>query len=139
MLQLNLTSSVVLAHAATPFLRECCGNIVFITCASVEAPYRFHLPYVVSKAGLFQAMRALALELAPAIRVNAVAPGTVLPPVDFDTNTLERLRCAIPLGRFGKVEDIAQAVRFLAEADFVTGQQLVVDGGRSISLAAADG
>jgi pteridine reductase len=139
MLQLNLTSTVALAQSAAPNLRERCGNIVFITCASVEAPYRHHLPYVVSKAGVYQAMRAMALELAPLVRVNAVAPGTVLPPEALDVATLERLRRAIPLARFGSPDDIAKAVRFLADADFITGQQLVVDGGRSIALASADG
>lgn len=132
MLELNLSSNIALAQRATPHLAVRGGSIVFITCSSVESPYRFYLPYVVSKAGLYQAMRALALELAPAIRVNAVAPGTVLPPDNMSETELELLRRRIPLQRFGSPLDIARAVRFLAESPFVTGQQLVIDGGRSL-------
>lgn len=135
MLTLNLSSTFALAHRATRSLRERQGNIVFITCSSVEAPYRHHLPYVVSKAGIYQAMRTMALELAPQVRVNAVAPGTVLPPENMSSDALQRLRRGIPLQRFGEPDDIARAVRFLAESEFVTGQQLVVDGGRSLALA----
>lgn len=134
MLEVNLTSSVALATHAIPWLRQASGAITFITCSSVEAPYRFHLPYVVSKAGLYQAMRAMALELAPHIRVNAVAPGTVLPPDGMSADALDTLRKRIPLQRFGAPKDIARAVRFLYESEFVTGQQIVVDGGRSLGL-----
>ncbi len=133
MLALNLSSTFALAHRATPTLRARRGSIVFITCSSVEAPYRHYLPYVVSKAGVYQTMRAMALELAPLVRVNAVAPGTVLPPESMSAAEIEKLEKQIPLGRLGQPEDIATAVRFLAESSFITGQQLVVDGGRSLS------
>ena len=77
--------------------------------------------------------RVLALELAPAIRVNAVAPGTVAYPENFDDALREKLRAAIPLGRVGTVDDIAKAVLFVArDAPFVTGQVLRIDGGRSV-------
>ncbi|MGC4063491.1 MAG: SDR family oxidoreductase [Polyangiaceae bacterium] len=132
MLEVNLTSALVLVRQAVGALKVRKGNVVFITCSSVESPYRFHLPYVVSKAGLHQAMRALALELAPEVRVNAVAPGTVLPPEDMAERDLEILRRRIPLQRFGRPEDIARAVRFLTESDFITGQQIIVDGGRAL-------
>lgn len=135
MLALNLSSTFALAHRATPTLRARRGSIVFVTCSSVEAPYRHYLPYVVSKAGVYQTMRAMALELAPQVRVNAVAPGTVLPPESMSAAELEKLARQIPLGRLGQPEDIAAAVRFLAESSFITGQQLVVDGGRSLSRA----
>lgn len=135
MLGLNLTSTFALAHEAAPSLVARSGCIVFVTCSSVESPYKHHLPYVVSKAGVFQMMRAMALELAPKVRVNAVAPGTVLPPESMAPADLERLRQRIPLQRFGSPEDIAKAVRFLAESPFITGQQLVVDGGRSLARA----
>jgi pteridine reductase len=75
----------------------------------------------------------MALELAPHVRVNAVAPGTVLPPQDMDSDELRRLLERIPLGRAGEPSDIANAVRFLAESPFITGQQIVVDGGRSLA------
>jgi NAD(P)-dependent dehydrogenase (short-subunit alcohol dehydrogenase family) len=68
--------------------------------------------------------------------VNAVAPGTVLPPEDMGTELGERLRRKIPLQRFGDVQEVARAVAFLARGPFTTGQQIVVDGGRA--LAAVD-
>lgn len=134
MLALNLSATFSLAHHASPALKSRTGSIVFITCSSVESPYRNHLPYVISKAGVFQLMRSMALELAPHVRVNAVAPGTVLPPETMTANELERLRRRIPLQRFGSAGDVARAVRFLAESPFITGQQIVVDGGRSLAL-----
>jgi pteridine reductase len=132
-LLLNSATPFALAHRATPALRESRGAIVFITCASTTNPMRGYLPYVVSKAATKQLMRTLALELAPEIRVNAVAPGTVLPPPGFPEATLSRLVARIPLGRVGSAEDIAEAVVFLAEAPYITGQELTVDGGRTVA------
>jgi pteridine reductase len=132
-LGLNLSSTFALAKSAAAALRVRRGNIVFLTCSSVESPYCHHLPYVISKAGVYQTMRAMALELAPHVRVNAVAPGTVLPPQDMDAGELQRLLQGIPLGHFGEPADVARAVRFLAESPFITGQQIVVDGGRSLA------
>ena len=78
--------------------------------------------------------RALARELAPRVRVNAVAPGAILWPVGEQPSEIiqERILERIPMGRFGEPEDIARAVLFLAQADYVTGQSLAVDGGRSV-------
>lgn len=134
MLALNLSATFSVAHHASRALKSRKGNIVFITCSSVGSPYRHHLPYVISKAGVYQLMRTMAIELAPDVRVNAVAPGTVMPPESMSAEELERLRRRIPLQRFGCAEDVAQAVRFLAESPFITGQQIVVDGGRSLAL-----
>ena len=133
-LRLNLASPFALAHRLTPALRASRGSIVFITCTSATAPYKNYLPYVVSKGALRQLMRTLALELAPEVRVNAVAPGTVLPPDAMDAAALERLVRQIPLGRRGTAEDVAQAVLYLAQAPFVTGEELVVDGGRTLGV-----
>ena len=91
------------------------------------------LPYVVSKGALQKLMRVLALELAPEVRVNAVAPGTVLPPPDMDEAMLARLASRAPLERIGSAEDVAAAVVYLASAPFVTGQELLVDGGRTVA------
>lgn len=132
-LELNLSSPFALVHRATPALRNSRGSIVFVTCASATVPFRNYLPYVVSKGALRQLMRTLALELAPEIRVNAVAPGTVLPPADMDPKTLERIVSRIPLGRSGTPEDAAEAVCYLTRAPFVTGQEIVVDGGRTVA------
>lgn len=130
-LDLNLTAPFLLAQSLCESLRKARGNIVFITCTSVRRPYRDYLPYQVSKAAVRQMMRVLALELAPEVRVNAVAPGTVLPPEAMDEQTLDRLRAGIPLGRIGDAADVARAVCYLACSDFVTGQELVVDGGHT--------
>lgn len=132
-LELNVSSAFALATQATPTLRQSGGNIVFITCSSATTPFRNYLPYVVSKGALRQLMRTLSLELAPEVRVNAVAPGTVLPPPDFDPEALQRIVSRVPLKRVGSAEDIAQAVAFLAAAPFVTGQEIAVDGGRSVA------
>jgi pteridine reductase len=122
-----------MAHQAATTLKQDRGSIVFITCSSTLTPMRNYLPYVVSKAATKQLMRTLALELAPEVRVNAVAPGTVLPPPDYSEQQREQLAAQVPLARLGDPNDIARAVRFLAESPFVTGHELVVDGGRTVA------
>ncbi|MFW6050502.1 MAG: SDR family oxidoreductase [Myxococcota bacterium] len=132
-LRLNLEAPFFLAHRAAPHLRRARGAIVFITCTSASVPYRGYLPYVVSKGAVQKMMRVLALELAPEARVNAVAPGTVLPPPDMEPVAVEALERRIPLERIGSAQDVAEAVAYLAAAPFVTGQEIVVDGGRTIA------
>jgi pteridine reductase len=132
-LNLNLASPFALVQRARPALREARGAAIFVTCTSATVPYRHYLPYVVAKGAVQKMMRALALELAPEIRVNAVAPGTVLPPEDLDEAMLARLASRALLGRVGRAEDIAEAVVYLAQAPFVTGQELIVDGGRTVA------
>lgn len=133
MLAVNLTAPFVLAQRAAPLLSASKGSIVFITCASATVPYRNHLPYVVSKGGVQHLMRVLSLELAPGVRVNAVAPGTVLPPHDLSAEEQGRIQSRIPLSRIGTPEDVADAVVYLATAPFVTGVELRVDGGRTVA------
>jgi pteridine reductase len=133
MLELDLTAQHVIAQRAVPALRAARGSIVFLTCSSATTPFKNHLPYVVAKGALRQLARTLALELAPDVRVNAVAPGTVLPPSDLPSDALERLRSRIPLGRIDGADDVASAVVYLAGATFVTGHEIVVDGGRSVA------
>jgi pteridine reductase len=132
-LDLNLASPFALVHQAVPALRQARGSVVFVTCSSATVPMRNYLPYVVSKGALKHLMKTLALELSPEIRVNAVAPGTVMPPPTYDEATIARLSRAIPLARVGRPEDIARAVVFLAASPFVTGHELAVDGGRSVA------
>jgi pteridine reductase len=132
-LNLNLAAPFALAQRAAPALRASRGNVVFITCSSASVPMRNYLPYVVSKGALRHLMKTLALELAPDVRVNAVAPGTVLPPPSYDSAAVARLKSAIPLARVGSPDDIARAVLFLASSPFVTGHELTVDGGRSVA------
>lgn len=110
------------------------GTIVNIADWAGERPYRDYLPYCVSKAGIIGLTRALAKELAPEIRVNAVAPGPVMPPDDMGEAEREGVRRATPLRRFGAPDDVARCVRFLVEeAEFTTGALFHVDGGRSIA------
>jgi pteridine reductase len=132
-LDLNLASPFALVQRAVPALRESQGSVVFISCSSASVPMRDYLPYVVSKGALKHLMKTLALELSPEIRVNAVAPGTVMPPASYDAAAVQRLSRAIPLGRVGSPQDIARAVVFLASSPFVTGHELAVDGGRSVA------
>jgi len=89
-----------------------------------------HTAYHLSKIALFALTRMLSLEYAPQVRVNAVAPGLILPPPGEDESYLERLASTNPLNTFGGLSDITEAVLFLLRSDFVTGQVLFVDGGR---------
>lgn len=132
-LALNATAPYLLTIALAPALRACRGSVVAITCVSAERPWKNYLPYSVSKAALAHLVRGLAVALAPEVRVNGVAPGTVLPPVTYDEAKLARLRERVPLQRIGEAGDIARAVVFLAENDFITGQILAIDGGASVT------
>jgi pteridine reductase len=131
-LALNVTSAFALVQRAAPLLRASHGSIVALTCGTAVAPHAGYLAYQASKAALRQLVRTLAIELAPAVRVNAVAPGSVLPPEDFDAATLAQLAQRIPLGRLGAARDVVDAVLYLARSDWSTGTEIVVDGGRSV-------
>lgn len=132
-LALNATAPYLLTLALAPALRQAKGSVCAITCLSVTRPWKHYIPYSVSKAALSNLVQGLSLGLAPEVRVNAVAPGTVLPPADYEDDKLARIRERIPLQRFGEAEDVARAVVFLAENGFVTGQTITVDGGRSVT------
>lgn len=95
-------------------------------------PYDNHVPYCTTKAGVIAVTRGLAKELAPDVRVNAVAPGPVMLPPDYGEDDVERILEKTPLDRVGSPGDVAHAVRYLLEADFVTGAVLPVDGGRLV-------
>ena len=110
----NLKGPYLCSLEAARMMREAGGGcIVNITDVAAERPFASHVPYCVSKAGLVMLTRSLAKALAPAIRVNAVAPGTVLFRDDETQEQRDRVVRRIPLGRIGTPEDIARAVRFL--------------------------
>lgn len=110
------------------------GVIVNIADYAAKRPYPGYLPYCISKAALVAATEGLARTLAPDVRVNTVAPGTVLWGEDAPEEQREKIRRATPLKREGAPEDVARAVRFLVEgSDFITGAFLTVDGGRLIA------
>jgi pteridine reductase len=126
---LNVRASFSLVHEAREALAASKGSVVLVTCTSATLPYRNHLAYVVSKGAAKQLMRALALELAPHVRVNAVAPGTVLPPDGMSDAERATLAARTLVGHIGSADDVASAVVYLARAPFVTGHELLVDGG----------
>jgi pteridine reductase len=133
----NLRAPLFLSQAAAPALKKSLGAIVNITDIHAERPLKNYVVYSVAKAGLVGLTRSLARELAPEIRVNAVAPGPILWPDDetFDELSRQRIISHTPLKREGTPEDIAKAVHFLlAEATYVTGETINVDGGRHVAL-----
>ena len=133
----NLRAPLFLSQAAAPQLRANRGAIVNITDIHAEWPLKNYPLYCAAKAGLLGLTRALALELAPEVRVNAVAPGPIVWPEDdaFDAGARAEVVGRTPLARTGDPQDIARTVRFLLfDAPFVTGQVLNVDGGRSVRI-----
>jgi len=95
--------------------------------------YAGYTPYYVSKAAVAALTESLALELAPDVLVNAVAPGPILAPPGLSPEEDAAVRRATPLGRWGGAEEVAKAVLFLIETDFITGECVRVDGGRHLS------
>ncbi|MCC7483726.1 MAG: pteridine reductase [Burkholderiales bacterium] len=134
----NLRAPLFLAQAAAPELRKATGAIVNLIDIHVERPMRDHPVYTAAKGGLAALTRSLARDLAPQIRVNGVAPGTILWPEDgawSDEAARRRIIEHTALGRIGEPADIAGTVEFLlAHAPYITGQIIAVDGGRSIML-----
>ena len=130
MLALNLEAPFRLAQASAPFLRRSRGLIVNILDVAAFQAWKGYAHYGTSKAALAMLTRVLALELAPRVRVCAIAPGTIKFPSDYPAAARREVVSRIPLGRVGHVRDVARAVRYLASADYVTGSVLAVDGGR---------
>ena len=126
-LQVNAFAPFVLARDAA---RQGAASIVNLLDTRVVDYDREHAAYHLSKRALFSLTRMLALELAPGVRVNAVAPGLVLPPPGKGLDYLERYRGTNPLESIGTADEVAQTVHFLIEAAFITGQIVFVDGGR---------
>ena len=132
MFALNLRAPFLLSQAAAPALAESHGSIVNIADLAAFETWPAYVPHSITKAGIVQMTRGLARALAPHVRVNAVAPGAVLLPEGWSEESAARLQATTPLGRLGTPEDVADAVLYLAGAEFVTGETLIVDGGRHI-------
>jgi pteridine reductase len=132
----NVRAPLFISQEAAPELAKNAGSIVNIVDIHAVRPLKGYPVYSVAKAGLAALTRSLAVELAPGVRVNGVAPGAIAWPEDgqLDAAERERIIATTPLGRVGSPEDVAHAVHFLACAPFVTGQVIAVDGGRSVFL-----
>jgi pteridine reductase len=134
----NLKAPLFLAQAAAPELRRRHGCIINIADIHAERPMHGHLLYSVAKSGLVALTKALAQEMAPQVRVNAIAPGVIVwPEVEAWQNEEQRRKIVAHtlLKREGEPDDIAKAVQFLmCDAPYITGQVIAVDGGRSVNI-----
>lgn len=130
-LNTNLKSQYLCAQAAVPLMRRAGrGRIVNISSIGAFQPKPSHVHYCVSKAGVVMMTRCLARALGPEITVNSVAPGKIqFPGEEIDQGYVRRT----PLAKVGSGEDIADAVLFLIQAQFMTGQVLLIDGGRMLT------
>jgi pteridine reductase len=108
------------------------GSVVNLADLAGLQPWAAYAAHSISKAGLVHLTRVAARSLAPEVRVNAIAPGTVLPPEEMSDEEVQRLAGRVPLGHIGAPDDVVGAVLYLLRAPFVTGEVLVLDGGRSL-------
>ncbi len=135
-LDTEILSSYRLAKAPAPVMKkQGDGRIINLcdwTAASARPRYKNLAPYYVSKCGVLGLTQVMALELAPQILVNAIAPGPILPPSRLTKAEDKEVKKATPLGRWGGPQEIAKAVLFLVETDFITGECIRVDGGRHL-------
>lgn len=132
MFALNLRAPFLLSQAAAPALRKRGGVIVNMADLAAYETWPGFIPHSITKAGIVQMTRALARVLAPAVRVNAIAPGAVLLPDDWDETSGEHLAQTTPLRRLGSPDDVVGALLYLIGADYVTGETIIVDGGRHV-------
>lgn len=134
----NLKAPTFLSQAAAPHLRKTHGCIINIIDIHAEQPMKNYTVYSVAKGGLLALTKSLARELGPEVRVNGIAPGTIVWPEDeawSDELSRQRIINQTILKRVGDPEDIARAARFLiADSPYLTGQVIAVDGGRSVNL-----
>ncbi len=132
MMGVNLKAPLFLSQSASPYLAKNSGSIINMTDIHAERPLEKYSLYSISKAGLVMQTKALAKELGPEIRVNAISPGAILWPEEIDNKTKKSILDRTILKKQGNVADIVNAVYFLIEnADYITGQVLTIDGGRT--------
>jgi len=126
-MRIHAMAPLILARQAARQGRP--GHIVNLLDTRVTTYDREHASYHISKRVLLTLTRMLALELAPNLAVNAIAPGLILPPAGEDESYLQRLAHTNPLDRWGRAADVTDAVLFLLSSRFITGQVIYVDGG----------
>jgi pteridine reductase len=135
LLDINLKGPFLCARAAAPHLAaHGDGVIINVVDLSAGVPFPNLMPHSAAKAGLWNLTQALAMELAPAVRVNAIAPGPVLPPPEYTEKQIAATARRTLLGRWGCAEDVAEAAVFLAQAPYITGVLLPVDGGERLGM-----
>jgi pteridine reductase len=126
----NLRAPFFLIRHLAATLRERRGVVINMADLAGMQPWAAYAAHAISKAGVIHLTRVAARSLAPEVRVNGIAPGTVLPPEHMTDEEIRDLAQRAPLKRNGSPEDVVRALRYLLQADFVTGDTLVVDGGR---------
>jgi NAD(P)-dependent dehydrogenase (short-subunit alcohol dehydrogenase family) len=130
-LDTNLKAPFFCAQAAAPMLKKSGGVIINFADIGGILPWPGYIPHCASKAGVIMLTKCLAKALAPEVRINAIAPGTITmsgDPSEWEADFIRRA----PLRRAGTPEDVAEAVSYLVHAKFMTGQVLVLDGGRTL-------
>ncbi|OQY52699.1 MAG: pteridine reductase [Candidatus Parabeggiatoa sp. nov. 2] len=135
LLDTNLKAPFFLSQAAAPHLTKTQGCIINLADIHAERPMKLHAVYSIAKAGVVMLTKALARELGPKVRVNAIAPGAILwPENDQDDVSKQRIISNVALKRHGDPDDIAKTVLFLVrDAGYITGQVIAVDGGRTLN------
>ncbi len=130
----NLRGPFFMAQAAARWMRDTgrAGDIVNLADLSAIQPWPSYLTHTISKSGLVALTKALALALAPDIRVNAIAPGLVLKPDEWSDEQWQQLITALPAGHAGSPEEVAEAVLFCHRSPTMTGHVIVLDGGRTL-------
>ena len=131
-IDLNVRAPFFLTQAAAPHLRKSRGVVVNIADLAAFETWPGYIPHGISKSGIVYLTRALASVLAPEVRVAAIAPGTVLLPEGWSKQDAERLRRTTPLAREGSPEDVARTMLFILDSDYLTGETIIVDGGRHV-------
>jgi len=136
-LDANARSAFLFSRHAAPFMKAGGGgrivNMSDWLVLSGRPRYPGYTPYYASKAAVAALTESMALDLAPEILVNSIAPGPILAPPDLSADELAEVMDATPLARWGGAEEIAKAALFLIETDFVTGESIRVDGGRHLA------
>lgn len=133
----NVKGPLFLSQALTPALTKSKGSVINMIDMHIDRPLPKHSVYLLAKAGLASLTRSMAIDLAPNVRVNGIAPGAILwPEREMDEKDKKRLLDSVPLRQLGNPEDIAETLMFLVAAPYITGQIIYVDGGRSLYTSA---